>query len=142
MVVNRARFTAAEMLPCAGQGALAVETRADAHVLNARLAALSHRPTLLAVTAERAVSRGLGGSCSMPLAAYAMWEADGLELRAVVGHPERHEAPLVRAHGRSRVVDEAAAEALGHDVAGQLLAAGAGGYLGAAEALAAALHRG
>src|SRR5206468_3592430 len=65
----RARFAAAEMLPCAGQGALAIETRADDAVLMARLTALTHRATRLAVAAERAVSRALGGSCSMPLAA-------------------------------------------------------------------------
>ena len=56
--------------------------RADAHALRAQLAALVHTPTLLAVVAERAVSRTLGGSCSMPLAAHAVWDGDALVLRA------------------------------------------------------------
>src|SRR3954470_16646513 len=61
----RARFDTSDMLPCAGQGALAIETRADDAELIARLDALGDRATRLAVAAERAVSRALGGSCSM-----------------------------------------------------------------------------
>ena len=94
----RARFDAARMLPCAGQGALGIEIRADAAALGERLATLTHRPTWLAVQAERAVSRALGGSCSMPLAAHAAWHGDaarGSTLR--VGHPDRPIAPLLRA---------------------------------------------
>ena len=136
----RACFDAAEMLPCASQGALGIETRADALPLIARLAALTHGATLLAVAAERAVSRALGGNCSMPLAAHAAWQGGTLVLRAAVGHPERHTAPLVRAVASGPVGDEAAAEALGTAIAHQLLAAGAGAYLGASEALAATLH--
>jgi len=71
----RARFAATEMLPCAGQGALAIEARADDAALIARLEALTDRATRLAVVAERAVSRALGGSCSMPLAAHAAWRS-------------------------------------------------------------------
>ena len=54
----RARFDAARMLPAAGQGALGIEIRADATELGGALATLTHRPTWLAVQAERAVSRG------------------------------------------------------------------------------------
>jgi len=136
----RSRFDAAQMLPCAGQGALGIETRADAHALNARLAALTHQPTLLAVAAERAVSRALGGNCSMPLAAHATWRGGALEVRAALGHPEQHAAPLVRAEVTAEAADVATAESLGQAVAHQLLAAGAGAYLGVSEALAAALH--
>src|SRR5436190_5080783 len=83
----RACFETIEMLPCAGQGALAIEARADAGTLLARLQAFTHMPTRLAVAAERAVSRVLGGSCSMPLAAHAAWHGDTLFLDAAVGHP-------------------------------------------------------
>ncbi|HKX40645.1 MAG TPA: hydroxymethylbilane synthase, partial [Burkholderiaceae bacterium] len=99
----RARFEPAQMLPCAGQGALGVETRSDAHALRGQLAMLTHRPTLLAVEAERAVSRALGGSCSMPLAAHARWPdvaaagSTTLQLEAALGHGASPLAPLLRA---------------------------------------------
>jgi len=133
----RARFAATEMLPCAGQGALAVETRADDTALIARLESLTDRATRLAVAAERAVSRALGGSCSMPLAAHAAWRGEALELDAAVGHPERRTAPLLRARAGGAVDDERAAEALGRRAAEALLAAGAAPYLAAAERLGA-----
>jgi hydroxymethylbilane synthase len=134
----RCHFDPAEMLPCASQGALGIETRADAAALNERLARLTDRATQLAVAAERAVSRELGGSCSMPLAAYAAWQGSSLELRAVVGHPERSDALLLRARVEAEVGDEAAARALGARAAAALLAQGAASYLGAAAAAAAA----
>jgi len=133
----RARFPTSDMLPCAGQGALAIETRADDDALRARLAALTHAPTRLAVAAERAVSRALGGSCSMPLAAHAAWRDGALVLDAAVGHPADAAAPLLRTERAASVADEAAAEALGADAARALLAAGAAPYLAAAERLAA-----
>jgi hydroxymethylbilane synthase len=133
----RARFDPAEMLPCAGQGALAIETRADDHDLIARLAELADPRTRLAVAAERAVSRALGGSCSMPLAAHAAWRGDVLELNAAVGHPAERTAPLLRARNAGAVVDERDAEALGRAAAESLRAAGAAPYLAAAERLGA-----
>ncbi|HEV7577333.1 MAG TPA: hydroxymethylbilane synthase [Caldimonas sp.] len=133
----RARFDATEMLPCAGQGALAIETRADDAALIARLAGLGDRATRLATAAERAVSRALGGSCSMPLAAHAAWQGDVLVLDAAVGHPTAPAAPLLRARGAAAVADERGAEALGRRAAESLLAAGAAPYLAAAERLGA-----
>lgn len=67
----RTVFEPAEMLPAAGQGALGIETRSDRKDVQAALAPLVHQGTWLRVAAERAVSRAMGGSCSMPLAAYA-----------------------------------------------------------------------
>jgi len=123
------RFTPQEMLPAAGQGALAVEVRSDRADLRAALAPLAHRHTWLAVTAERAVSRCLGGNCSMPLAAYGYFEdansAGGrLLLDAAWGDPEGH-APLLRVHASATVHDFAAADALGWQAGQRLLAAGA-----------------
>ncbi len=125
----RAHFDTAQMLPCAGQGALGIETRADASVLNERLATLTHRPTWLAVLAERSVSRALGGNCSVPLAAHATWRGGRLHVRAAVGDPERPDAPLLRASAESDGADASAAEALGVAVAMDLLARGAAAYL-------------
>ncbi len=128
----RSLFAAAEMLPCAGQGALGIETRADAVPLNARLATLTHQPSSLAVAAERAVSRTLGGSCTMPLAAHAAFAGVRLVLDAALGDPERADRPLLRASAAAEVADEAAARALGASVAAALLDQGAAVYLGAA----------
>jgi len=59
------------MLPAPGQGALAVQCRADNQTTLNLLAALEDDPTRRAVTAERAFLSGLGGGCSVPVAAYA-----------------------------------------------------------------------
>jgi len=137
----RDRFAATRMLPCAGQGALAIEARAGDAALIERLARLTHLPTRLAVAAERAVSRALGGSCSMPLAAHATWLGATLELHAVVGHPADRGAPLLRARIAGPAADERAAEALGTAAALELRAAGAAPYLAAAESLGAGVDR-
>ena len=59
------------MLPQVGQGALALETRQGDDAVLGALAALEHRPSRLAVDAERAYLRELGGGCDLPVAAYA-----------------------------------------------------------------------
>jgi hydroxymethylbilane synthase len=130
----RALFEADAMLPAAGQGALGIEVRADAGTLRARLAELTHRPTWLAVHAERAVSRSLAGSCSMPLAAHARWVDGGLQVDALLGHPLDATQPLLRTSTQADVLDESSAEALGERAAAQLRAQGAAPYLEAAAA--------
>jgi len=59
------------MLPAPGQGALAVQCRADDEETLSLLAALEDAPTRAAVTAERQFLLGLGGGCAVPVAAYA-----------------------------------------------------------------------
>ena len=120
----RATFEPTEMLPAAGQGALGIEVRADRADLMEALAPLSHQSTWLAVAAERAVSRAMGGSCSMPLAAFATFSGEYLQLNAAWGDPEAA-TPLVRARSAVAVADLAAAAALGADVAQRLRAGGA-----------------
>ncbi|HSV53233.1 MAG TPA: hydroxymethylbilane synthase [Burkholderiaceae bacterium] len=123
---NRIRsfFEPAQMLPAAGQGALGIEVRADRQDLVAALAPLAHQSTWLAVAAERAVSRAMGGSCSMPLAAFAQFSGEYLQLEAAWGDPQSR-APLVKARGAEAVADLDAAAALGVAVAGKLRAGGA-----------------
>jgi hydroxymethylbilane synthase len=125
----RTRFEPGQMLPCAGQGALGIEVRTSSIALRERLATLTHRPTWLAVEAERAVSRALGGSCSMPLAAHAQWQGRTLALSAALGHPERPLAPLLHSAVQAEVETDAQARALGEQVAAALRALGANGYL-------------
>lgn len=127
----RAVFDPAEMIPAAGQGALGIEVLADAGPLRAQLAELIHRPTWLAVHAERAVSRALGGSCSMPLAAHAVWKGDELHLATALGDGQDTGRTLLRADVQAPIADEAAARALGEQAAARLRELGAAGYLAA-----------
>jgi hydroxymethylbilane synthase len=60
-----------EMLPAVGQGAVGLETRTGDDEVNSVVAALNHRNTFVAVTAERAFLRAMGGGCQSPVAAYA-----------------------------------------------------------------------
>jgi hydroxymethylbilane synthase len=108
------------MLPAVGQAALGIEAREDDRDTLQALAAIDHGPTHRAVLAERALLDALDGGCLAPIAAYAQ-EADGrLTLQARV----------LSADGQQRldaVASDAAdaAERLGREVAGVLLARGA-----------------
>jgi hydroxymethylbilane synthase len=100
------------MLPAAGQGALGIEVRSDRQDVMDALAPLAHHTTWLAVSAERAVSRAMGGSCSMPLAAFATLTNDTLTIDAAWGDPEGVLA-LVCVRISGVVSDLASATALG-----------------------------
>ena len=115
----RATFDPKQMLPAAGQGALGIEVRSHRTDVIAALESLRHTPTWLAVSAERAVSRVMGGSCSMPLAAYATMDGNHLRIDATWGDPEGV-LPLVRAHAEGDVTQTEAAVQLGEQVARQL----------------------
>ena len=125
----RSCFEVDEMIPAAGQGALGIEVREDAASLRSTLGAMIHRPTWLAAHAERAVSRALGGSCSMPLAAHAVWQGEQLVINAALGDGADPTQPLLAARRQVATPDEIAAKALGEQVAADLRAAGAGRYL-------------
>jgi hydroxymethylbilane synthase len=117
-------FEPEQMLPSAGQGALGIEVPAARDDLLELFSPLAHQATWLAVTAERAVSRAMGGSCSMPLAAFATFSGEYLQLRAAWGDPDTV-APLVRAQSAAAAADLAQANQLGAEVAASLRAAGA-----------------
>ena len=79
----------ADSLPAPGQGAMAIEIRAERADLLQLLAPLNHLPTANAVHAERALSRAFGGSCQLPLAAHASpLGADQLQLSGMVATPD------------------------------------------------------
>ncbi|OHC76653.1 MAG: hydroxymethylbilane synthase [Rhodoferax sp. RIFCSPLOWO2_12_FULL_60_11] len=118
----RDTFEPTDMLPAAGQGALGIEVRSQRQDVIDALAPLAHQTTWLAVSAERAVSRAMGGSCSMPLAAYATLAADILTIDAAWGDPDGKLA-LVRVRASAAVSDLASATALGARVAADLRAA-------------------
>lgn len=122
-------FETTEMLPAAGQGALGIEVRSQCADVAQALAPMADATTWLAVTAERAVSRAMGGSCSMPLAAHATVVDGVLHLQAAWGDPSG--APLlVRAEVKQAVdvrdpQSRVLAKQLGESVAAQLRAQGA-----------------
>jgi hydroxymethylbilane synthase len=117
-------FDTDQMLPAAGQGALGIEICTGRTDLIEALKPLVHSTSWLSVAAERAVSRAMGGSCSMPLAAHATLSGQILSLRAAWGNPEG-EAALVTAQIKGQVNSLQDAEALGDRVAADLQRAGA-----------------
>ena len=110
-----------ELVPAAGQGALALEAREG--WLEARVVrALDHFPTSACVLTERELTRELGASCNTPIGAHAhRVSAEELELRAWVGLPDGSAWISDRLRG--------APAGLGVAVAERLLAAGAGEIL-------------
>ena len=117
----RDTFEPDQMLPAAGQGALGIEVRTNRQEVIDALAPLAHHTSWLAVSAERAVSRAMGGSCSMPLAAFATLTADRLTIDAAWGDPDGVLA-LVCVQLSANVTDLASATALGERVAADLRA--------------------
>ena len=82
----RAVIPAEVSLPAPGQGAIGIEAlKEDAETLQ-RLAVLNDKETELCTRAERAVSKAFGGSCQVPLAAYAVIDGGQMFLRALVGN--------------------------------------------------------
>ena len=111
------RLDASVFLPAIGQGALALETRADA--ARELVERLDHRETHVAVEAERAFMRRASGSCLTPMAAYGVVDAEAVTLTAVILDPDGRRA--VRGSRRGAPAD---AIELGEALAAELLDAG------------------
>ncbi|HYD48084.1 MAG TPA: hydroxymethylbilane synthase [Terriglobales bacterium] len=116
-LANAVPFDIDEFLPAIGQGALAVETRDDE--IRALIAQLDDGETRMAVAAERAFLRTVGGSCQTPIAAHATLSGDRLDLKALIAQPDGTRVVLGADHGES-----AAADSLGARLADRLLARG------------------
>ncbi|WP_341933210.1 hydroxymethylbilane synthase [Microbacterium sp. LWO14-1.2] len=87
--LRREELGLAEWPTAPGQGALGVETLADAPAeLLEALAALDDHDTRIAVTVERAVLEGLDAGCQAPMAAHAVLSGDEIRVRTVVYAPE------------------------------------------------------
>ena len=127
----RASISVDDSLPAGGQGAVGIECRTADAEIHALLAPLHHAETAARVTAERALNKRLNGGCQVPIACYALREGEQLWLRGLVGQPDG--GLLLRAEGRG-----SDAEALGVQVAEQLLAQGAEAILKAVYGEAAA----
>jgi len=126
----RERISAAvspsEMLPAVGQGAIAIETRADDEVAVEATRKLNHRETEVACRAERAFLRGLGGGCQFPIAAHAVVEGELLKLEGLVAKAEGEEILRDRNSGARDQPEE-----IGSQLAERLLERGAGDLLNA-----------
>ncbi len=110
----------AVMCPAVGQGALAVETRADAGAAQQIAQRLEHRETRIAVTAERAVLAALGGGCQVPIGAYATVRQDScLAIQAIIVSPDGTQVIRKQATGES--IDAAA---IGRALGDELLSEG------------------
>lgn len=117
-----------QMLPSPGQGAIAVEARAQDQEIIEALAKLDHKFTRLACTAERAFLRSLGGGCQLPIAAYAAIRDKKIRLDGLVADVQGKQIVRDRISGS---IDEA--EQLGRVLAERLLANGAGELLNQSE---------
>jgi hydroxymethylbilane synthase len=116
----RALLDPADSLPAPGQGAIAIECRADRADLIAAFAPLHDATTAACVTAERAFSRALGGSCHTPLGGYAQLREGRLVLEGLIA--SRDGSRVLRAQTQGAAAD---AELLGTELADKLRAEGA-----------------
>ena len=122
-----------QSLPAPGQGAMAIEILDGRDDLVQLLAPLNHEATAQAVSAERTVSRVFGGSCQIPLAAFATVEAGTMRLRAMVATPDGKRIASAESTGES-----ATPEMLGKQIAQVLQGQGADDILAACRAMDAA----
>ncbi|NUR24015.1 MAG: hydroxymethylbilane synthase, partial [Frateuria sp.] len=121
----RQRLAAPDWLPAPGQAAIGIEARMDQPAVLGLLAALDDADTRVTVSAERAMNHALGGSCTVPVAAWCVQTEQGLHLNGLVG--DAASGRLLRA-AAGGPADQP--EALGRTVAEALLAKGAGEMLG------------
>jgi len=118
----RERFPVLVLCPAAGQGALAIETRADDSVTIEALAFLDDADTRFAVTAERAALAALGGGCQVPIGIHCAPSAEGFTITGAVAAPNGDaivRAALEHQEGLPPIV-------LGQQLAARLFEQGAG----------------
>jgi hydroxymethylbilane synthase len=108
------------MLPAAGQGAIAIETRAGDHATIEVVGKLNHEPTQIACIAERGFLRALGGGCQLPIASYARVSQAEISIEGLVADRQGREVIRDKLCGAS-----ADAERLGAQLAMRLLERGA-----------------
>ena len=109
-----------DSIPAVGQGALGIEIHADRTDLIEVLAPLNHIDTQLCVEAERAFSRALAGSCTVPLGAYALRDGDNIHMTGFVASVDGTQ--MLREKTSGSIKD---AEAIGKALTAKLVARGA-----------------
>ena len=116
-------------VPAVGQGALGIEIRDNDSAMNELVAQLNHKQSWLAVTAERAFLKALGGGCREPIAALGIVKGSSLELRGMVANSATHEAMYADVRGSA-----ASSEQLGVKLARGMMRMGADVLLGRQDA--------
>jgi hydroxymethylbilane synthase len=114
-----ARLEFNEMLPAPGQGALALEARKNDHRLANTISFINHQPTALAVLAERAFLRRMGGGCNAPVAVHARAAQESIEIEGLVASADGSRVVRKSARGNAEQT-----ESLGSALAESILAAG------------------
>jgi hydroxymethylbilane synthase len=117
-------FRLEEMLPAAGQGALAVVARRDDEEVRSILEELDHPPSRMTITAERTLLNRLEAGCQAPLGTLARIQSGNLLLKAQVTHPDGDRRIEDEIEGPSRE-----AESLGRRLAERLLDRGASDFI-------------
>ncbi len=84
-VENAKVLDAEQFIPAIGQGALAIECRTDDAETQEIVAKINHKPTQLAINAERAFMKEIQGGCKFPLAAHAYYKGEKLRFLAIIG---------------------------------------------------------
>ncbi len=98
------------LLPAIGQGAIALQSRADRPEVRAILEKIDHRETHIAIRAERELQRLLSGDCAMPVGALTTLRGDRLHLRAILfPADEAHSPKLAEAEGAATTPESVAA---------------------------------
>ena len=126
-------LTPEESIPAVGQGAIGIESRVDRDDLLPLLAILNDTDTAWCVRAERAMSRSLGGSCTVPLGGFATIAGGRASMQAFVASPDG--SRMVRADNTAAHTPDGA-ESLGQEIADRLAAGGAREILRALEGVA------
>jgi hydroxymethylbilane synthase len=116
-----------EFLPAAGQGAIAIEARADDARTRALLGPIDHADTHAAVLCERAFLGELEGSCRTPIGGHAVLDGDALHFRGLIVRPDGSEAHETVRHGA-----RADAERLGADAGRELRRRAGAGFFAVA----------
>jgi hydroxymethylbilane synthase len=104
-----------EFLPAVGQGAIAIQTRADDAKAVALAAAINHADTAVALAAERAFLAALGGSCRTPIAGHARIDGESVTFRGLVAKPDGSDAIEVSRQGQRAEAAALGADA-GHEI--------------------------
>ena len=104
-----------EFLPAAGQGAIAIETRAADESARAHAAAVDDTDTHTALAAERAFLAALGGSCRTPIAGHARLDGDAVRFRGLIAKTDGSDTIEVSRQGRRTDAGALGADA-GHEI--------------------------
>ncbi len=123
------------MIPAMGQGALGIEMRSDSAYFDT-ITRLTHAPTALCVSVERAFVRELEGGCQVPIGVYAEYIDQNLYLKAIVGLPDGSEIIEEHLQGKIALADIRAGENLGRTLAQRFIAKGARELLTRAQKMA------